>query len=212
MSVPTVDDIFTSVRGAFQTIDWHAFFAGLTFMAAMVASAGYVRMGAASGSLLNDYSAILVSLFIGSTTGHYWGKSLEPYGNSVNSAYLGAAAVLFVYWAIQNRISLLTASLVLITISLILSHQTSLIADSDYIRKSVEYFAEGLSPVGLVVFGVLKFVTPSGVVDDIVRITVQSLSQEVVILSARLNVVVFIGLLGLTLLIVLFIFFTPRAD
>lgn len=174
-----------------DSVDWRAYLAGLTFIAALAAGGRYIQIQAASEALLQNYAALLVSLFIGASTGHYYGKAMEEAKESINSAYLGIFTFLFAYWLYQNQISLLSATLILITISLILGHDSTLIADSIYIQKLVSYFAEGLSPAGLILFGVLKFVSPAIPFNAITQTVVASLSQNVTILSAQINIVVF---------------------
>jgi len=174
-----------------DSVDWRAYFAGLSFIAALAAGGSYIQIQAASGALLKNYAGLFVSLFIGASTGHYYGKALEEAEESVHSAYLGIFTFLFAYWLYQNQLSLLSATLILMTLSLILGHDSTLIADSIYIQKLVNYFAEGLSPIGIILFGVLKFVSPALPFDAISQTVVNSLSQNVTILSADINIVVF---------------------
>ena len=75
-------------------------------------------------------------------------------------------------------------------ISLFLAHD-SLISDSKGIRQMVGYFADGISPVGVVIFGVLKFVSPAIAYEPIFQTIINSLTQRVNVFGARINIVIF---------------------
>jgi len=77
------------------------------------------------------------------------------------------------------------------SLSLILGHDSNLIRNNDSVRQLVRVFAGGLSPVGIVIFSVLKFIGPAVPFDPVLSIIVNSLTQNVVFLSAEVNIVVF---------------------
>jgi len=82
-------------------IDWKAYLAGLTFAAALAAGGAFIQQEAVTGELLQSYNGLFVSLLIGSSTGHYYGKALDSRGGNLISAYLGVFTLLFVYWDIK---------------------------------------------------------------------------------------------------------------
>ena len=184
-------------------IDYHSFIAGLSFIAALAAGGQFIHTQAVSGDLFANYGALFVSLFIGTSTGHYLGKAVEQQSRSVNYAYLGAFIALSAYWLWQNQVSYLSLSLILMSVSLFLAHD-SLIGDSKNIRQLVGYFADGISPIGVVVFGVLKFVGPAIAFEPIFQIVIDSLTQKVNILGAKINIIIFtVMMLGMLLVLLL---------
>jgi len=148
--------------------------------------------GQPSGRLINSYSALLVSYFIGSTAGHYYGKAISDRGTSVHSAYLGASTMLVIYWLVRVRLSPLTGALVFMTLALILAHGTDLIRRSKEIKQAIDYFAKGLSPLGILLFGVFEFLPPGVIEPAKVTSTIhRSLTQDVILLGASVNILVF---------------------
>jgi uncharacterized protein YhhL (DUF1145 family) len=175
-------------------LDWCGFAAGASFILSLLAGGAYITStaGTTTPTIISNYSALLVSYFIGSSAGHYYGKAISEGGSSVHSAYLGAFSVLVLYWLYRVQVSPLSAALVFMTLSLILAHGTDIIQRSKEIKRGVDYFAKGLSPFGILVFGVFEFI-PSGVINvsAVVHTVHNSLTETVNFQGASVNIVVF---------------------
>lgn len=203
------------VQGNFSSsINWLAYLAGLTFMAALAAGGEFITQQAATDSLLKDYGILFASFFIGSSTGHYYGKAVDNERKAVNSAYLGAFTLLFSYWVYQNRVSLLTVVLTLMTVSLVLAHHSGLVVNSKFIKKSIDYFAAGLSPLGILLFGAMKYVAPILPFSGMTQTVIASLTQKVSFLGASVNIVIFwIGvLISAAILLLLFLGWSGESE
>lgn len=189
-------------------VDWTGFASGGTFILALIAGAAFIRSTAGSDvpNILNGYSALFVSFFIGSSAGHYYGMAIKNDGSSVHSAYLGAFTFLFIYWLYNVRVSALSAAMIFMASSLILAHSTDIIQNSRPIKRAVDYFAKGISPIGILLFGVFSYLPP-GTIDSrqIIATIHDSLTQEVSILGAEGNIVVFAVLVIIALVIVVWI-------
>lgn len=202
-----------------SNVDWNGFAAGGTFILALIAGAAYIRSTAGSNvpSILNGYSALFVSFFIGSSAGHYYGMAIKNDGSSVHSAYLGAFTLLFAYWLYNVRVSALSAAMIFMATSLILAHSTDIIQNSKPIKSAVDYFAKGISPIGILVFGVFSYLPP-GTIDSrqLIATIHNSLVQEVSVRGAEVNIVVFavIGIVSLIIVVwvLAVIFSTPDSD
>ncbi|GGK63461.1 hypothetical protein [Haloarcula sebkhae] len=177
-----------------EQIDWRGFGSGAFFILSLIAGGAFINSvsGMSSSGIINSYSALLVSYFIGSTAGHYYGRAISDRGSSLHSAYLGASTILVGFWLFRVRVSPLSAALIFMTISLMLAHGTDIIKQSSEIRRAVDYFAKGVSPLGMLLFGVFEFI-PSGIIEPgkIVSTIHNSLTQDVLVLGATLNIVVF---------------------
>lgn len=107
-----------------------------------------------SGGFLRNFTPLFVSLFIGISSGHYFGKAVIENGEIKKWVALGAFLIAAVGWgAYMYTTTLLFSSLSLVLIlgltAVALGHDVEFIQNNDDIEELIDLFAERISPIGL---------------------------------------------------------------
>ncbi len=145
----------------FDGLNLAAMLAGMGFIAMLAAGGIYIQAESSKPPSLQTYKPLFVSYLIGVSTGHYLAKPSISEKHSIRSAYLGAFLMLSMYWAYLQQISILTAVLIMSTVTLVLGHHSNLVDEHKQIRKLIKLFAQGLSPVGLTLVVVFQYAIPT---------------------------------------------------
>ena len=132
---------------------------GMCFVG-MVISSGYWLSTEGESGLLQSSTPLAVSLFVGISTGHFFGKAIIDDGEIKQYVAFGAFLTLTGYWLYYAQISPLTLTMVLATGTLILSHDTAFIENHEQIQMLTEAFAEDVSVVGLLIIGFFRVLVP----------------------------------------------------
>lgn len=147
-----------SVKNIDEYVNIQAFIAGVLFISTLFLIGTYIQSQVEIAS--DNITPLFTSIFTGLGFGHFLAKAIQENKDSLTSAYIGALLILTVIVVYYSGLQPVSGILIIMTMTVFLSHTSGLIDDNDSIKNLIEFLAGDISPFALYGLGIIRYLVP----------------------------------------------------
>lgn len=150
----------TRWRAFYERFNFRAAFAGIFVAIGLILLAKLITSRIPGAGLTGFVSQTSAAIFMGSSTGHFFGMALRKDGDSVTSFLVGGTATLAIALLSIVGLTYTGGLLLTFTLGVFLMHNSGLVANHEQIEKYVGVISEDGSTVVLAGLALWKYLIP----------------------------------------------------
>lgn len=152
--------VSNQVSTHFTRFNVRAAFAGVFLALATILLAKLITLRVSGAGLSGFISETSAAVFIGASTGHFFGMALRKEGDRMTSFLLGGSVTLAAALLGIVGVSITGGVLITFAVGVFLMHNSGLVANHEQIEEYVELFSERVSAMVLGILAIWQYIRP----------------------------------------------------